>query len=353
MNLFSKLFTVQLEESQKSEAHYYPIPPIKSAFNTSRELLYESFIPVDAIVFYIGTYHASEGELAKITKNVLEAKKLILEDSKNIDEFRLFDPNVPGAIGKLQKFRSDLIKKDESGILRDLIMKKQSDLDQRRKDGTKLVDDQERDKMYKEMLHRLRLAVINGSNIVKKIEDEKNALYRDYIDVPAVEKYKLLIELSLGGFVVRLQALYTEIRRIEIPKKEAAVRKWINEFMAIVEDLELRTRTKTLMEQKTIIREFLLGCLYRKNTKFDKIFEMRSEIMDLALTDFNEYIAENIKQEEEIRNMITVVENIRSGRIDIKHNKDITDKYVKYLLNGDDSDKEVLLKEFDGYKEEL
>lgn len=343
MNLFSFLFPVENDLVTKEIVYNYK--PIAFTSDLKKEVLFESYISIDAIVFYMGAYHTNSTTVTKIVSHVLEAKDLIVKDKGIIEDFNNLSEEVPKSKARdLIKFRNKLIKNDKSGIFKNLILKKQMHLK-----TTEVGEDPGRNEMYVEMIQRLKNSISNGENVTKKINEEKINFYKDYAVVTSQERQKILMDLSLGGFILRLPSLFTFIQKIEIPKKSVTVKKWIMEFFKIIEDLELRTKTKELIEQKSIIREFLIGCLYRKNHAYDKIFEMRSEIMDLVLTNFNDYVEENIKQEEEIRRMIQVVDNIATGKITVVYSKDIREKFIVYLLTGLDSDKEVLLEEFKQY----
>ena len=353
MNVFSKLFFSLNETEHHEQIKYFKSPAIKTNFNIEKEVLYESYIPIEAIVFYMGAYHTNDGEVNEIVKNVLEAKKLLVADRNMLTYFlNTNEENIENSAKGILKFRNKMVKKDKSVIFKNLIIKKQMNLMERYKEEMNILDP-EIDDQYKEMILRLKSDITNGENIVTKIQVEKENFYKNYLNVSDDDKFMLMMELSLGGFIVRLPSLYQNISKINIQKKSEAVRKWIQEFMKIVEDLELRTRNKPLIDQKLIILEFLKGCLYRKDSKFDKIFEMRSEILDLSLETFGSYMDENVKQEEEIKKMMIMVENIRTGIINIKYSKDITEKYINYLISGMEKDKEKLLKEFEHYTEYL
>lgn len=356
MNLLSKLFFTFPEVQHKEQIKFFKQPKIKTDFNAPKEFLFESFISIDAIAFYTGAYHINDSELSTISKKVLQAKALIIKNPKVLPYFFKFEENATESlqndaktVKELLKYRNKLIEKDTSNILKNLILKKQLNLAKRfaQVNLTQETVEEIMDKQYKEMMQRIKSHIVNGGNLVNKLKVEKENFYNKYVDIDEDQRINLILNLSLGGFIVRLPAMYTNIKKLQINKKNEAIRKWVTEFMKVVEDLGLKTKNKSLVEQKIILSEFLKNCLYRKDHKFDKMFEMRSEILDLSLDSFKDYMQENVQQEEEIKKMIFTVENIRDGSLNIKFNRDITEKYINYLNTGSEADKKSLLQEFE------
>ncbi|KAL6122537.1 hypothetical protein NUSPORA_00386 [Nucleospora cyclopteri] len=355
MNVFSLLFnplpnSLYLKSKDKSIKIG---PSSETVYDIQKMIPYESYMPIEAIVFYIAAYNPSKSYVNKIIQNVIEAKKSILSNETYLDFYLNIDDNdTENDIKSILKLRNDIIKEDTSNIFRGLLIKNNNKLKLKRKSFTGINVDlgENRDKMYKEMIYRLRKGITDKDNMVQKIGNEKNEFYRDFLPVEDSERYKLALSLSLGSFVIRLPALFDMIQKINIPKKSLAIRRWISELMSIVQELEMQIERKSLVDQKMITKEFLLGCIQRKNSKFDKIFEVRSEIMDLALFNFSDLIEENIAQEKEIKNMIEVADNITTGKIPIKYNRDITEKYIQYLISTNEKDKNKLLNEFDSFR---
>ena len=120
---------------------------------------------------------------------------------------------------------------------------------------------------------------------------EKEEFYRVYEKISKAEINRTRISLSLGGAIINLPGILNMIENVNIPKKSKTVRKWITELMKIVEELELKTRTKSLFDQKVIILEFLRSCLDRKSSDYDFAFEIRSNILELAFRDAKEQIS--------------------------------------------------------------
>ncbi len=85
-------------------------------------LQYESFLPIDGIVFYIGAYSPSESHVNNIIKNVLEAKKLVLKDrdiAKSFNNFsELASDKSPASM--LVKMRNQLLNQDKSYIMKNI-----------------------------------------------------------------------------------------------------------------------------------------------------------------------------------------------------------------------------------------
>lgn len=349
--LFSTIVKLVRGEEFLTPQYNHMSFPKSIEYNLGKEILYESFIPIDAITFYIGGYQWNESDIKTIANKIIEVKNIIIKNKDSLNDF--YNLNSKSSDKKIQSlitFRQKLIKKDKSNIFQNLILKDQVKL---KRKFVSSKDSINMEKNYLNMLLRIRESILNGQNIVKKLNEEKIEFYKDFVKISANDQYRIMVELALGGFIIRPSSLLTMIQRLHIPKKEIIVRKWITEFMKIVEQLERKLRHKQLIDQKILIKEFLVGWLYRKNVEYDKIFEKRSEIMDLTLDNFNDYINENKYQEEEIKHMITVIDNINVGTINIICGKNITDQFIKYLLSGNDDDKKLLLNEFQKYKNNL
>lgn len=361
--LYAALFPSSENEVRPAMHHMAKREDVVFAPSLGQYILYEAYFPIDAVVFLIGAYSPTDKELAFVVSRVLRAKSLVLTDKDAIGSFENLSSIVKstGEVGKLLKVRNDIVAEDESFIIQNYIKKTQADIFSRletRRNQTKmdpadkgtgesLLDDRlGRDHEYKEMIHRLKYVIYENRNISKALRREKEEFYRRYRSLSKSEILRTKISLSLGGPVISTPSLPGLINGINMPNKEIKVREWVYNIMALVEDLELKTRTKSTFEAKAIIKEFLEDCLRRKNGDYDSVFEMRSKILQLALGTKEKMDLENWRQEKYIKDTIGVIENIRSDGWLIKYNKDIAEAYITYLLTGQQDDKNRLLNHF-------
>ncbi|GAG95515.1 unnamed protein product, partial [marine sediment metagenome] len=195
----------------------------------------------------------------------------------------------------------------------------------------------DKDAEYREMIQRLRNAIINGENITKRLKLEKTQFYTNYLPVNLKDKTNLTRSLSLGEYIVRPALLARAIKELDKKNKETKVRKWISDIMRSVMELESRIKTKDLIDQKDIIEEYLLEIVDRKKGFFDTLLETRSEILDTIIKNYKEKIDKDIEQETEIKYLLDILERTTSGKINIVYNRDLENKYIEYLLNGNDN----------------
>lgn len=318
-------------------------------------VLYEAYMPIDAIVFLIGAYRPTDRELSYVVDCVLNAKNLMLADRGIVGTFANLSGILreSGEVGRLLKARNDMVAMDESFIIQNYVRRVHADISERIQKRAREAgaiesqgDDTDRDREYREMIRRLKYVVYENRNVGKALRAEKEEFYRKYRRVSRDEALTTKISLSLGGAIIQVPSMPRLIAEINIPSKEAKVREWVHSIMGAVEDLELRTKTKSLFEAKAITREFLEDCLRRKNGSYDSVFEVRSKILQLALGTKEKMEVENWRQESYIKAMIDTIENIRSGDWLVRYNKDIAEAYIVYLLTGQADDKNRLLNHF-------
>lgn len=359
-----------------------------------QHVLYESFVPIDAVVFMIGTYSPSEKEIGYIIRDVLRAKKEILRNKDAIGAFGNFSKivNEAGELGRLIMARNSMISTDKSFIMRNYVkrtlcgmaerLREAKNSDAEEADATKseaaatstvsaasAVDgtagvvgdagnescspelaeplaDPERDQAYEDMIRRLRRVIYDNGNLGKRLALEKEEFYRKYTAFTDAEVLRTKIAISLGGFALSPLSLPGLIYAVDTQNKEAKVREWVNGMMRAVEGLELKTRTKSFFEMKTVVKDFLEGCLRRRGSEGDDVIGVRSKILLMALGTQEKIDMENWRQEKYIKELIEVVDNMRHGDWIVKYNKEIADDYVTYLLTGQPRDKARLLSHF-------
>ncbi|ORE00247.1 hypothetical protein A0H76_1821 [Hepatospora eriocheir] len=196
------------------------------------------------------------------------------------------------------------------------------------------------------MIFRLRDNLLNGDNMYKKILLEKREFYKNKIDVPENEIEKMIISLSLGGYVIRIPKLAETVFKMYSHDKASKVKIWVKEIMKSVSDLESITKTKNLLEQKEILKEYLMDFITNNSKISENLLKVKSEITSEIAKNYEDLIKENIEQVNEIRKLIKLIDHISKGHINIKYSTTLTDKYIKFLLSESDKDKRELLKEF-------
>lgn len=376
--LWSALAPQSLLEQVSSKGSRMNIPE-RIPYDINQYALYEAYLPLEAIIFYIGAFAPSDRAVNSIVANVLKAKKQLEKSSSSLLLLQNFSKTIssPGEIGALIKLRNQLLSGDKSYIMegqtrRNIarILKRlrkteedgsnegssnnsssnsgDSAGDSNNGDKIRIAEFEpcDQDSEYKLMIKRLREAVYENENIGKAMAEERREFYRKREERTPEEILKAKVSISLGGFLIRPNSLFRLIRLIRVDNKEVRVRGWMHQIMSAVEDLELKTGTKTAFKKKLMIRELLQGLLDGKNRSLDQVLEARSEILQLALRERKAIEKENMEQEQYIRNLIRVIENMREEQWIVRYNKDIADDYVKFLLSGLPSYKRDLLSHF-------
>lgn len=314
-------------------------------------ILYESLLPIDAIVFEIGISKLSTKQTNRIVDAVLTAKKHILANPRAIA--KLFDmsniQNKDRSISRILGFRHMMMQRDQSSILRRLIREHLLRIHEciREQVGVlhrnRQIFDPKRDAEFRKMILRLREAILENLDIGDMISKEKDEFYRTFRAVKNVRKGK--ISLSLGGSILNPKDMLELVSKIDAKDKTKAVREWVDIILEPIEVLQMNGM-KSFVEQKFIVLDFLRECLERKTGMYDSAFEARSQIMKAAKLDDAQIQNVLLKQEHNSRSLLRLVENMREEPWIVRYNRQIKDDYVRYLLTLQKEDKDRIMAHF-------
>ncbi|KAI5169642.1 hypothetical protein PAEPH01_0879 [Pancytospora epiphaga] len=342
-----------------------------SISNIKQQILYEYYMNIDSIVFLIGAYNLTKKELDSIIGLVLTAKKLILKDNKTIEQIGNLSSITRGdsEVRELLKRRKSILKGDKSFISVNIIKKAQKNMLERIKGLSEIIKlktatdalntyregvianisitlNPARDHEYKDMMHRLKQIVYENGPIGKQLKHEKEEFYKKYENIEPAKIQNIKISLSLGGFIINPHVFSELVAGLNIVDKEERVRKWVGDMMRAAEELELRIQTKSFIEKKRILKEYLESFFNPKHGNVDNILELRSEIFKTLFKSEKELGLGIWKQEAYIRSMIWVIGNIRKDEWMIRCNKEITEDYTIFLLTEQQEDKKQLFTHF-------
>lgn len=317
----------------------------------SAMILYESFIPIDALVFEIGTSHPSTGEIDAMVEAILTAKRLVLANASTVAKFfntsEIINEGHP--ISDILKFRHSLMRKDRSSIFKKLVRNSLHLISEcvRERIGVfrndQRISDPERDSDFRKMVLRLREAVSENLDIGDRISKEREEFYRAFKKLPGVRKGK--ISLNLGGSILNPRDMLELISKIDAKDKPKAVREWVNSILEPIEALQMNSM-KGFVEQKFIVLDFLKECLERRLGIYDSAFEARSQILRAAKLSDAQIQNVLARQERECRRLLELVENMRDDQWIIRYNRQIKEDYVNYLLTLQQSDKSKIINHF-------
>ncbi|KAI4292309.1 hypothetical protein PAPHI01_1583 [Pancytospora philotis] len=329
--------------------------------NIALHALYEFMLPIDAILFLAGAYRLSKSEREYIVSMVLQAKASLLKDPSQLELLSNYSTvqRGPAALSKLLHSRYTILSTDDSAIGLQMLKGAQRRIlarlqgqdaspaaEQLRKSIAAAPEITNRDAEYRDMIKRLLRLMYEDGPLNRVLEYEKEEFYRIFRDIRPDEVARLRNELSLGSAVVNTTELPQLVASISGRNKEELVRKWVERLMGLVEALELRIRTKPLIEAKRLARRFLQNCLQPGTEEFDTAYALRSELFGLAGVDDHTAEYKNWQQDRHVKAMIGVLENIRETDWLVKYNRDIKDDYNAFLLTGLESDKRKLLQNF-------
>jgi len=349
-HLFKNLFTLKLHDNL--EAPNKNISKCDIKYDLPTVILYESFIPLDALVFEIGTSRPSKRELNHIIDAIIESKKLVLKDVSNIKNFfNLENPeNYSGPLKAPIALRFGLIQKDKSFIFKELIRSNLFSISRcvRERVGifhkNEIFFDPRRDKEYRSMVLRIRDVISENLEVNEILEKEKTEFYRKFQKITRVKKSK--ISLNLGGSILNLKDMSEFVYKIDLKDKSKVVREWVDALMAPIEDLQ-QINIKSFIEQKFSVIEFLKECLDRKTGAYESSFEARDLIIKLAKLSEKEKSRFLSRQRTETKKLLKMAENLKIEQWIIKYSKQIKEDYVAFLLSSQEKDKQNLMSHFD------
>jgi hypothetical protein len=312
-------------------------------------ILYESYIPIDALTFIIGTEKMSKSEVNKVVGSILEAKQSILTNPENAAKvFNLSETiNEKEAMKSLIYKRLNLIKNDKSLIFNELIRNKHDEiLKCADKVKNKKLKDPGLNRRYKEMVHRIYEAIYDNLDINEVLTREKDELYRDFArGITKSEIKKARISLSLGSSIFYLPMLVNLISKINVKDKDKFIRDWANIFFDPIEKLAISTSSKNFIEQKYIVKEFIKNGI--EPGPANNAFEARTIIIKAFDLDNSQIRDLSNRQNKENSKILKIVENMTEIPWIVKYNKEIKEDMITYLLTMQPSDKKKLLNHFE------
>ena len=310
-------------------------------------ILYESFIPIEALVFEIGTSKMSKSELRSIGKQVLEAKKLVIQNPENIAKFFNISEihNEQGKIRDLMRMRQSLIKDDASMIFESLIKEKLQNI-MECVDSLKerKVQDPNIDKNYMNMLERIYNAIYENIDIQDTIEKEKNEFYRDFKTIAPNKLKEAKVSLSLGTTLINLPDLLNFSTRLKSKNRENLIREWVKAIFDTIENLSIQINSKDFIEQKSLVEKFIKegpdtdvsNSAYEIRTSILRALEMQQAEIDQFMD----------RQKRMNLKILDVIQNLREPQWIVRYNKEIKEDMIEYLLTLQPEDKKKVLNHF-------
>lgn len=320
--------------------------------NLNREMLYESFMPINALVFISETTKLSRDTLVDFArKTVLAVKSLLLEDPECFSQFDNYQSKVRVDDERLQsalEARNKYLDADHSMIARGMVQDKYKLLKAR--GGLSRLYYEDEDQKYLEMLERLMHAKYESDGISRAVQREKTEFYGEKAYIPQSAVLDARVSLSLGGSIFMPGLLATVAKNLGLPNKEEQVGNALGKVLAPVEELLSRMHLKSFTEKKTLVLDFLQGCLRRKDgvfkEKIDRGFEERSKLLQIYFK--NDPKAQSRLreldrlQEEEINRLIAIFRNIREEDLVLRLDKPVVQAYSNLLGYGQRAAKDAL-----------
>ncbi|KAM0680907.1 hypothetical protein GINT2_000689 [Glugoides intestinalis] len=320
----------------------------KINFDIVKTILYESYLPIDALVFEIGTSKMSKSEVNKIIDTVLEVKGQILQDQQNLLKVFNLSETIKGPkrIKKALEKRQKLISKDDSFILKELIKEMQDKvLECAGNFKNQRLSDPKLDNQYRSMINRVYDAIYENQDIQEVLRREKDELFQKYRDdIPEGEFKRTRIALSLGNSVFSLSSLVRIISKINLKEKRKFLNDQINVLFEGIEELAILSSSKSFVEQKALVKEYIKSNMEMGPS--NSAFEFREAIITAAKLNSEEIKKLSAQQSKENMRLLEVVENMRTSPWIIKYNKEIKEDLIVYLLTQQPEDKKKVLNHF-------
>lgn len=354
--LFGKLFQSIFLSSLIDQSHknMTDLHQCDIKYDLVSTILYESFIPLDAIVFYVGTNYPSKSELNKLIDAILISKKVLLEDATNMAKFfNLESPvNETGPIKEIIQIRNNIVKKDKSFIFKEIIKNNLFAISKciRSQIGivhqNKYLIDPKKDEEFKKTVLRLEKYISENQEINELLNKERAEFYHQ--SKPTKKALKAKIALSLGGSFINLKDMVELIFRINAADKIKELREWLNIMLEPIEKLQ-NDNIKGFMMQKFNIIDFLNECLDRKTGLYDSVFEIRDNILKAAKLSDTEKQKFFKRQRRKTESLIKIIKNIKKEQVLIKYSRQIKEDYTDFLITGQIQEKDKLMKNFKNF----
>ncbi|ADM10990.1 uncharacterized protein Eint_011280 [Encephalitozoon intestinalis ATCC 50506] len=331
---------------------------ISIPINLNREILYESFISVDSMVFIFEMNQFTEESLEEfIKKTVFTAEELLLENPSVFDKFNNYLEEVDGVEKKLKdalELRNKYFANDRSLIGRNLSAKKYKSLHSRTNGHLPRLYYENKDKEYLQMMKRLISAKYEEDGMYKAINREMAEFYGERTEIPKSFVLDSRVSLSIGGSIFSPGILADLFRRLSVPNVSEMINRTVPRLLAPVEDLVSKIHLKTSTEKRSQVLDFLYSCLERKDSPFkekiDRAFEERTKILEIYLKGDPKarqklQILDKL-QEDEISKLIFVFRNIEDDDLSLRIDKPVVKTYIDLLENNQKSTKELLYSMF-------
>lgn len=329
---------------------YYVTAPT----NLNREILYESFISIDSMVFVSEMNQFSSETLEDfIKKTVLVAKTLLLESPECFDQFSNYQDRVSSSDKRLRsalELRNKYFNADKSSIGRELTMEKYKALRSRVGAGPPGLYYEDEDRRYVQMMSRLMSAKYEDHGIYRAIARETGEFYGEKIKVPDSLALDSRVSLSIGGSIFVPGLLLALMKELNIPNKQGFISNALPRILGPSSELVSRMHLKSPTERRETILEFLQSCLRRKEGEFkakiDEGFEERTKILETYL-DGDPESQEKLRvldrlQEEEINKLISVFRSVDEEDLVLRLDKSVTEAYGDLLNYGQKSARALL-----------
>ncbi|AFM97748.1 hypothetical protein EHEL_011250 [Encephalitozoon hellem ATCC 50504] len=322
--------------------------------NLNREILYESFISIDSLVF-ISEMNQFTSEYMEefVKKTVLVAKELLVENSSAFNQFNNYLDKVDG-VGKDLKdaleLRNKYFNSDRSTIGKELSAEKYRELRSRTNGRIPKLYYEDKDEEYVQMMKRLMNAKHEDDGIHKAINREMAEFYGEKTKISKTLVLDSRISLSIGGSIFAPGVLVGVVKSLAVPNVSEVINRVVPRLVSPCEDLISKMHLKSSTERRSLVMDFLYGCLERRNglfkEKIDKAFEERTKILDIYLKGDSK-AQEKLRildkfQEDEINKLISVFKNIRDEDLVLRIDRPVVDAYINLLKSNQKPAKEHL-----------
>lgn len=322
--------------------------------NLNREILYESFMSIDSLVFICEMNQFTNGLMEDfVKKTVFVAKDLLVENPSAFNQFNNYLPKVDG-VGKGLKdaleLRNKYFNNDRSMIGRELSAQKYKELRSRVNGRLPKLYYEDKDEEYLQMMKRLMSAKHEDDGIHKAINREMAEFYGEKAEISKTLMLDSRISLSIGGSIFAPGIFANLIRSLRAPNVSEIINRAVPRLIAPSEDLISKMHLKSSTERRSLVIDFLYGCLKRKNglfkEKIDKAFEERTRILDIYLkgdprAQKKLQILDKF-QEDEINKLVFLFKNIKDDDLALRIDRPVVEAYIDLLENNQTSAKENL-----------
>lgn len=333
------------------------VPP-----NLNRELLYESFISMNSMVFISEMNQFGQDFLEDfIRRTVFVAKELLLEDPGNLYQFDNYQEKVNYQEARLKsalELRNQYFNSDRSMIARELSAEKYKALKSRVHGKLPSLYHEDEDEKYIRMMARLMSAKHEDDGIYRAIQREAAEFYGEKAKIPKSLVLDSNVSLSIGGSVFAPGILASLVKELNVPNISELIGMAVPKLLAPSEELVSKIHLKSFTERKSIILGFLQGCLERKDgpfkDKIDKAFEERTKILEVYLRG-DQKAQEKLQildrlQENEINKLLFVFRNIEERDLILRVDKPVIEAYINLLGHDQKSARESLYGLFSEHK---